>query len=468
MKNFILTLCLLIISYAPPCIRAEDCEEAFLSKNFWKKENSNPKKIEDKFHQGLSEAHQMLKLGERLRKRNAQAYTTHIKEFAAQIFLHYEHFKKDVEGTYSIELEEKISKNTMKYQNLKRLYDKKRIVLDYLLDEALRRSRSKNLTYAYWLQWNIRLTVLASTRNMDKIEELRDEFYVYIEKINNRTRSYKDSINKLQTHNTNLQKQKLEILDELKQEALQKVHDGQFNLLYWTHHRYLFHYLVQANNIKRFHKLRDGNLKSNTYRYNRSKPDSMSKILISIEEFPNLIALPTTKKMGIVTLNQFTNGVVPLGLGGLNMMADGQKLDHFLFMVHDLNHHHIKKFGYPTSMTSKWMNADISKEEFHRTFLQIIKDYSYQKKMQAHIAYFIQEHENYIITKNMESLIQNLNEQMISTNSWKRFKNEKDLGYYMPEHINKNSEKNIKDYLNEIFSTYQEIIHQVINIHNIK
>ncbi len=446
MKNFTLLLFLFIIFYIPHSFGVTNCEASLLKIP----EQKIPNPSEDPFFLGLEEAYKMLDLGKKIRERKDQARTTHIEEFVPQISLHYEYFKNAMQ----IEMFLQEINNIRLFQQL---YDKKLSTLDFLYQEAIKKAQNKKLTYHYWLLWNIRLAKLASITNHEIIEELKDEYHLYNSAINEQTKVYKESIYKSNAQKPHIQEKKIEILELLKREALSKVQDNQFNGSYWNYYKYLCRKLIHTDDIRIIDEIGERYSKYHKYSRRKKATDFITKISKSIDHFPQLIILPTTKNLGIIALNVFTNGVAPLGLGYLNSLVDGNRITPFDFMSHDLNHHHVKKFGYPTSIL-KWEDDLITREEFHKTFFEVTQDYPIKKYKQAHLAYFLLEHESDIVFKDPKYLSQQLQTPAIL----KRFENKDDLGLYLPAKIDRKSIKALTAYLSNVAHTYTEAVNQAL------
>ena len=485
-------LLFLLISFSSSFVGATACENIF----------SGLKK-ETPLYEGIQEAQKMIQLGKKLQAEQADAYTTHIPEFAQQINKHYKHFERIIEETH-LNIQEKKPFSELKKDHNQKIINKRRAALTSLRAEALQYAQNQNLTYAYWLRWNERGALVSSVQSPRVLEDLNNEsvFYTGTEQIQNILSKIKDNnlenfqnlelLNHLikQIQNTlskikddNRKKiQNLELLNQLIEQiqvTLPKVKNDngkKFQNLELLNHLIkqiqvtlpkvkndngkkfqnleLLNHLIKQIQVTLFTRHHEGERFNNMYRQGKS-------FLMSIENFPHLIALPTTEKMGIVAFNQFESGIVPLGLGGMGTFADGYKIDPYLFIIHDINHHHIEKFGYPSSMTDKWTDPNISKEEFQKKFFKIINEYPLEKKEQAEIAFFLQEHENNFLVKDMESLVQEFTKDVLSDRNYKRFMIKEDLGQYLPSHIDLNSAQPVKNYLSELVETYKQTVHQI-------
>ena len=404
----------LLISFSTSFVGATACENIF----------SGLKK-ETPLYEGIQEVQKMIQFGKKLQAEKADAYTTHIPEFAQQINKHYEHIERIIESTHlkSQEVIKDSSKEVIKKSNeevikdsneLEKITNKQKEVLSSLKTEALLHAQNQRLTYAYWLYWNARLALSSSTNDLEDLESLKSESLFYY-------------MNAEQIHTT--------FTKEIKDRDSVKISTT--------------HYDRISNNeedVRHPHKLEILNQKIEYLIYSR------------IKDFPQLVVLPTTEQMGIVALNQFESGITPAGLGDVDAWADGLEMNPFEFMRHDLQHQKLE-FGHPHEKSYGWMNSSISKEEYRKEFFKIISEYPVEKKEQAEIAFFVQEHERYISVENMTSLVQKVAKEIMSDRY--RFRDKKNLGQYLPSHINLDSEESVNSYLNEIIETYKQTVHQI-------
>ena len=96
----------------------------------------------EEMSEGLDEAYKMSYLANHLRKAKVNPYKTHIVDFSDQIS---EHIRFMQEGLK----EHKDAAERLSF-------------LDEMIKEALKKQKEKGVTYAWWLQWNINLTVIMS------------------------------------------------------------------------------------------------------------------------------------------------------------------------------------------------------------------------------------------------------------------------------------------------------------------
>ena len=98
------------------------------------------KGIKKEMSQGLDEAYKMNHFADYLRKSNVNPYKTHIEDFSNQIPEHIRFVREGLKGHRN-------AANRVK-------------ALDKLVLEASKKQKEKGVTYAWWLQWNFKLTSL--------------------------------------------------------------------------------------------------------------------------------------------------------------------------------------------------------------------------------------------------------------------------------------------------------------------
>ena len=120
--------------------------------------------------QGLNEAYKMNYLANHLRKSKVNPYKTHIADFSDQIS---EHIRLMREGLKK--------RKGFQFQGYKYDFVRGSKLLDELALEALKKQKEKGVTYAWWLEWNIKLAHLVSDlylykKNKTGIESLIEQF----------------------------------------------------------------------------------------------------------------------------------------------------------------------------------------------------------------------------------------------------------------------------------------------------
>ena len=106
------------------------------------------KGIKKEMSKGLDEAYKMNYFADYLRKSNINPYTTHIEDFSNQISEHIRSVRKEIKE-YKGEASERVK------------------ALDKLALEASKKKQEKGVTYAWWLQWNTKLTSLLNERGLN-------------------------------------------------------------------------------------------------------------------------------------------------------------------------------------------------------------------------------------------------------------------------------------------------------------
>ena len=128
----------------------------------------------EEMFKGLDEAYRMSELASHLRESNINPYKTHIEDFSASIPEHIRHTQE------SIQTKEKILKNLIRFWNgtdndLFSKVKKRLEALDRLASEALKKQQEKGVTYAWYLEWNFKLSQLASRGASDSDNVIPDE-----------------------------------------------------------------------------------------------------------------------------------------------------------------------------------------------------------------------------------------------------------------------------------------------------
>ena len=185
----------------------------------------------DSYVEGLDHVDEMLKLGESLILRNIDPYETHIPEFADLINTHIDDIKKGIESQES-------------YQTKTRMLR----VLASFEREAQWRKKEGKVTYQWWLNFHLRLSVLITPR------EHRDE---------NSFLGFED-IWKL------LLNQQMDI----------------------AYLEALYRYPEQSN---------ESNDSDTLF-------NSMDDLVLSINRFPRRIMIPTIHNLGIISMNRVARG----------------------------------------------------------------------------------------------------------------------------------------------------------------
>ena len=124
--------------------------------------------------QGLDEAYKMNELANHLRNSNINPYKTHIEDFSNSI---PERIRYIREG---IQTKEKMLKRLgLFWKGEEDLFPqvKKRLkALDELALEALKKQREKGVTYVWYLEWNQKLSQLATRRRLDDWFDFQRDF----------------------------------------------------------------------------------------------------------------------------------------------------------------------------------------------------------------------------------------------------------------------------------------------------
>ena len=136
------------------------------------------KGIKKEMSQGLDETYKMNYLANYLRKSNINPYKTHIEDFSNQISEHIRFMReglkeyKDVAERVKLFMREGLKGYKDVAERLKLFMREglkghkdaaeKLNFLDEMIKEASKKQKEKGVTYAWWLQWNLNLTLIVS------------------------------------------------------------------------------------------------------------------------------------------------------------------------------------------------------------------------------------------------------------------------------------------------------------------
>ena len=254
--------------------------------------------------------------------------------------------------------------------------------------------------------------------------------------------------------------EKLQILDLLEQEARQKGQTKAVTYKWWLFWNYRLAVLANAmpssktTDLKKYEHWLFSDKELNKHLDNSTKknPEVFRVLLDSVHKFPKNILLPTTQKLGIMALNKIgASGIIPIGLTTEDMPVDGRILPPLKFFTHDVLHF---ESGFGKERSHK--PPEISHQQFHLMFRDIVKDWSKEKRERAEIAYFLIAHE-WSVGVTMGATI------LRGMANITRFQKKNDLGLFLPKEVNRNSSSEVKIYLQKIKETFEEIMTEMQN-----
>ena len=211
----------------------------------------------DSYIRGLDHTRTNLQLAQSLRKRSIDPYVTHIPEFADLIDEHIDFIKESIESQDFLEKNDRL-------EQLELL----RVEAQYLKDIG-------RVTYYWWFNFNLRLSVLAtSVNNFDG--------YKHISRRDIATHSELERLYK-----------KLSLL-----------------------------------NYKKYKR-------SDLHHYYRP----IYNMIALLNQFPNQIMIPTIHKLGLISINRtYGTGVHLIGLNNNSIEADNDTMNSYKFFMHDIAH----------------------------------------------------------------------------------------------------------------------------------
>ena len=232
------------------------------------------------FSDGVDDMHRLQAVGEKLREMNINPLKTHIVDFANKTEDHIQFIRAGI-----IKQTEELKNTYLLESSIERLdeqFKENMEILERLSLEAKQKVNEESVSYAWWLHWNNRLSILASQQRR-------------------RTQLI---------HTTESNPQERAIISEI-------------NENWWKTEETLNRY-------------QDGKYRSVTYQPNEQT--SFRYIEDAIEDFPDRIHLPTIEPYGIIAMNMSSQSkTFPVGLVAEPTWADGGLKHPDEFYYHDLN-----------------------------------------------------------------------------------------------------------------------------------
>ena len=205
-----------------------------------------------------------LRLAQSLRTQSVNPYTTHIQEFADQINSHITFIEEGIRSQESSDKNYRLSK------------------LEILKTEAESRQKARSVTYRWWLNFNLRLSILATPAEITE-----SDLYYTAPK---------------------------EVVEMATNDA-------------WEH----FYEKLTLLNYKKGDNLYDYYL-------------DMYYLITLLNQFPERIMIPTRQDLGIIPINKsYGTGVHFIGLNNKLTRADNQSMDPYNFFMHDVANHAIHR-----------------------------------------------------------------------------------------------------------------------------
>ena len=299
-----------------------------------------------KYIEGFDHATAMIDLAESLRMRSIDPVNTHIPEFAELIDTHLDFIREDVNTSDKLSDSDKIKKIEL---------------LNLLKIKAQSYKDSKRVTYLYWLNFNLQLSIIA-TPHFDLPKFDNDSFYSYLfEKAHQNStdhvtdmdyNSFKEWI--VNADGSHLLKiaslvSMTRVLNEPQHYAydddnilMNIINNLGLNLtleemkalpLKYEYKTLLIEELVHQMNFES--ELNNTDLSINAFYASYE----LRYFIYLFNQFPVRIMLPTIHDLGIMSINKtYGNGVHLIGLEKDVIRADGEWMSPFRFFIHDISH----------------------------------------------------------------------------------------------------------------------------------
>ena len=356
------------------------------------------------FYRGMEEVYKMMATAFHLRKPNVSMYAFHIKDFAKQALQHIAFMRKG--------LNDRLKKSEEEGSNESAFWLKKRLaLLNEFEKEALQKQRG-GATYLWWVGFNKRLSLLG-----------------YI----SQTSDYHAWPPELLTSPT----VKMNIGDHLIFYKRNGVYSIDFN--WWKteegFNKVLFDHVPEAG-----------------------AEISLTRRIIN--NFPNVIFLPTIKDLDIIPINDLiSKGIRPGNLSAKRLkMVDGERHNSKKVFWHD-EQHAVEYIAYLEKrlQTGLGIPKDTS-AEFRDSLNEKTKELPARQKEQIETVYFLLNYE-LLLGRTEETLELGYKHREVKERSAVSYLQAiDDLGFLLPKDINPHSKESVENYLNESKNLYWQTI----------
>ena len=319
-----------------------------------KKEGFSPS-----YYASLDQAREFNEVQKYLQEINANSEHTHIPYFANQVEKTLANFEKGF-------MEQ--NKNNDRFPDMK----KRLQILKAFKEEAKKRVKNRRVTYDWWANFNFRLVILGTDKNI-----IRN---------NLKTREYSEV------------EEKIERLRTRMEEAGDFNEDGFIDKLYAAQQK-------KETDILDFLKTHEDMVKALSSVL-EDYSIQVGEFLSTKAQFPKIVLFFSTDDFGIMAFNRMRHSSYFVGVSGKNMSADGSNLSPLDYFLHDINH-------------AVGSNKEVSEEVVEK-----LKSISKPVEREgAELALFMYEHE---FGTSMDELPKTMREVV------DRFRDSKDLGKFEP------------------------------------
>ena len=330
-----------------------------------------------KYIAGLDHANASLKLAQSLRERPIDPVNTHIPEFAELIDVHIAFIREGINGSKKLSDSEKAKKIEL---------------LDLLQSKAQFYKDSEKVTYLWWLNFNLHLSIIA-TPNFDLLD-YNNSFYSYLFKEVHQNTANSDDMDDnsfkewiVNEDGSHLLKvaSLVDVHKKLRESLVRGDDHGSIlmniinNLglgltleeMKALHLKLESEVFLTGELVRQMHfepELNDTKLNINAF-YASNK---FFHFIELFHQFPERIMLPTIHDLGFMSINKtYGNGVHLVGLEKDMTRADGQPMSPFKFFMHDISHASSRNIDDPQSFNQFQDNLEsLSLSKIVREFIE--------------------------------------------------------------------------------------------------
>ena len=342
--------------------------------------------------EGVDAMHFMMNFVKSLREHNVNPYVTHIEDFAPLVFRSMKVIKEGILLQRGHINEKEIQK---KLKEL-RMFDK----------EVRERIQSRTMTYHWWVYFNVRLAVLATSSYKRVIQY---SFYIenkFKEQNSNSGDLFDPTIRWWQSYEATSK-----LLDHPPLEYVRYIRSaGSEEMVFLSFYLHL------------------------------------SK---AIMQFPDMILFPVPEPLNVMAFTMGASSrIVPLGLTGMEKNADGKELTQEQYLIHDYLHYIEFEYGKREILLDNDYNP-IDFEAFHKVLMERLEKLTPKEREAVEMIY-------YLFLREEEKPINIYEHPRIDGATFDILLNENDLGSLIPKDNLIMGIKNNQDFDVELLMTTDE------------
>ena len=239
-----------------------------------------------------------------------------------------------------------------------------------------------------------------------------------------------DAIDAIETLSKSQGERRERLFDELALEASKRQKEKRVTYEWWLQWNYRLTQALEPRSLSKMAELED-----------------------IINQFPNVVALPTRKDLGIMAINKsISENVFPLGIAVNSRYADGVDMDPSYFFTHDINH--IILIAKP-NRREVYDNSSTTLREFYEKLQN--QDIPVAQREQVELVHFLLTHElgnPGIVFSNGDFLVNN-------PTLMNQFMRDETLLQFIPQHL-RNSRDETEEYVREAGDVYTRLQQQIV------